>query len=159
MRRIYENVHAKVGDQELIELALLREMARGADSKWAAYLAMLPTSIPLSSSFSPTELAALQDESAAAFAQDRQRDLRSSYHTLKERIWVSLGDVPPSQRQKYSSFESFVWASSIITSRMLSLRGHVHLVPFADMFWYSPNPVRALPRHTSRGKLERVVTE
>ena len=51
------------------QVALLREAARGAESRWAPYIAMLPTDIPLSNTFTSSELAALQDDGAVAFAQ------------------------------------------------------------------------------------------
>ena len=76
--------------------------------------------------------------------QERQRDLRAAYAALKERIWAVMQEVHPGQRQKYTTLDAFVWASAIVTSRMLSLKGTVHLVPFADMFNYAPNPVRAV---------------
>jgi hypothetical protein len=35
----------------------------------------------------------------------------------------------------------FAWAVSIVNSRALTIRGEKYLVPFADMFNYSPHKV------------------
>ena len=143
MRRIYEHLHTTVGDHELVEVALLRETALGTHSRWGPYIRMLPSRVPLSSTFAASELAALQDDHVATYALDRQKDLKARYASLRDRIWGVLHDVSPLQRAALSTVEAYSWAASIVTSRMLSLRGRVHLVPLADMFSYAPNPVGA----------------
>jgi hypothetical protein len=141
VRRIYERVHAQFGDHEVVELALLRESSLGPQSRWYPYLRMLPAHVPLPSSFTAGELQALQDGFAVRYAAERQRELRAQYAKLRDRIWGVLYDVPAAARAAHAGVDAYVWAASVVTSRMLSLRGHVHLVPLADMFSYSPNPV------------------
>ena len=138
-------------DADLVAAFLLRETALGPASRWAPYIAVLPAegSLPLPLTFSVSELDALHDDRERIVALDAQqkaqRRHQSAVPVLEKLLAVpeqapsgssgaSTHTIEPRIRRRFLELRWWHWASALVSSRALTLRGKRFLVPFADMF-------------------------
>lgn len=144
----YENI---LMDEDIVAVFLMKHRFLGADSPWDPYLAVLPPHVPLPSSFLDEEVMALHDPIEIHAARERRAELRKAHASLESQLAALMAaptvaangkeqTLSPNWRSEASSLDSYLWAMSLVGSRALTLQGKKYLVPFADMFNYSPHP-------------------
>jgi uncharacterized membrane protein YgcG len=124
--------------EELLQLALMLERAKGESSKWHLYIQLLPVSVPVPAAWSTEELALLEDPVLAEQAHRSKQRAAAAYAAvlpalkgLAERSGLSMQDC---------SAEAYAWAGSLVSSRALTFQGTRKLIPFACFLNYEPHP-------------------
>jgi hypothetical protein len=134
-KTLKEKLHGSRSD--IIAVAfLLLEKALGDKSDYAPYIALLPTSIPGLVTFNTDELSELHNAKLMQEVEAEQQQMRGKYDNMRK----SLDGFLPEEILSYFTYENFVWADLIIDSRALRFHGQAYLIPFSDMFNYSPHP-------------------
>ena len=124
-------------------------------------LQILPEAVPLPYFFSENELKEIQIEGEERQARGQRQRYTTAFDGLRELLVELVSDLPVSAEEVtlvccivplLHSFllcsvfpalqDKFLWAASLVSSRALTIRGKKYLVPFADMFNYSPSEVR-----------------
>ena len=126
-----------LGEYLAIALLLINERAKGADSFWAPYIGILPTTDEVGQTWtwSEEDLALLKGSGVVAATQSLRAKLDREYDTLIADIITPNGLDPA-----IFSKEAFDWAMSMLFSRAIDLRevGELALVPYADLLNHSP---------------------
>ncbi|RHY49161.1 hypothetical protein DYB30_012129 [Aphanomyces astaci] len=100
-------------DDDLLATFLLLERLKGPASKWAPYLAALIQLIG-----------------------DAKRSTTAAFKALLRKLSAVL-----KKRKASLSLDDYIWATSVLGSRALTIQGVRYLVPFADMFNGQSHPV------------------
>ncbi|EQC25525.1 hypothetical protein SDRG_16608 [Saprolegnia diclina VS20] len=136
-----KKVTALSSDNDVLATFLVYEKLKGPKSKWAPYLAVLPTEIALPMEAPDAALLELQDPGLVQTIRARQAALRASFATLEStlaRFFAPFGTLP--------TLELHTWAHAVLSSRALTISGRRLLVPFADMFNGKPHEVARAAR-------------
>ena len=136
-KRVRKAYNALRDDEDLVALFILREKAKGSNSRFEPYLSVLPKRVPLTMFFSDSELKALQSPKRVSEAKKRERQLKKRFKNVQPQLGALFKDIP--EDKKLNKFEHYAWAVAIVGSRALSMMGTKYLVPFADMFNYAPH--------------------
>jgi hypothetical protein len=107
-------------EEEMVSFFLMQQMALGKDSVWFPYLQALPETLPLPHTRTDKELLALQVPSVISQAKERRESMRREYNDLKHKINAIFIDVEEDMKLKYSSFESYQWAFSMVSATLFS---------------------------------------
>ena len=124
-----------IKDNELIISFLLLEKSLNKKSFWFPYFEVLPKYIPNLSQFDKEELKLLQSSTFSMEIIDTWKVTVTNYNQFLEKVksyWPS--------NIKSITLQEYMWASSIIDSRGFRFHGEIKLVPYSDMFNYSPHP-------------------
>ncbi|KDO32531.1 hypothetical protein SPRG_03006 [Saprolegnia parasitica CBS 223.65] len=136
-----KKVAALSSDNDVLATFLVYEKLKGPKSKWAPYLAVLPTEIALPMDAPDDALIELQDPGLIQTIRARQAALRASFASLEStlaRFFAPFGALP--------TLELYTWAHAVLSSRALTISGRRLLVPFADMFNGKPHEVARAAR-------------
>eukprot|EP00945_MAST-04E_sp_MAST-4E-sp1_P002179 g2179.t1 len=136
-KRVRNAYRSLRNDEDLVALFILRELAKGSDSRFEPYLAVLPKRVPLTMFFSDAELKALQNPRRTSEAKRRARQLKNRFKQLGKQVKALFKDIPENRR--LDKYKNYAWAIAVVGSRALSMSGKKYLVPFADMFNYAPH--------------------
>ncbi|XP_004956796.1 fructose-bisphosphate aldolase-lysine N-methyltransferase, chloroplastic [Setaria italica] len=119
-----------------VALLLLREVARGADSPWAPYLAILPRQTDSTIFWSEEELLEIQGTQLLSTTMGVKEYVQSEFESVEAEIINANKDIFPGA----ITFDDFLWAFGILRSRVFpELRGDkLALIPFADLVNHSP---------------------
>ncbi|CAN6210687.1 unnamed protein product [Urochloa humidicola] len=119
-----------------VSLLLLREVARGADSPWAPYLAILPRQTDSTIFWSEEELLEIQGTQLLSTTVGVKEYVQSEFESVEAEIINVNKDLFPDT----ITFDDFLWAFGILRSRVFpELRGDkLALIPFADLVNHSP---------------------
>ncbi|GMF13696.1 unnamed protein product [Phytophthora lilii] len=115
-------------EDDQLALALLYEkFVRGAESKWAKHIALLPETYHNALYFSAAELKALQGSNVFFVAQQMEEKVAQDYARLKESVLLELFEnvadgINVDLFDEFFSLENYKWALSTIWSRFVSLR-------------------------------------
>ena len=93
---------------------------------------------PLPLYYSDEALSALQDGALVQLVQAERQRLTRRHGELRGQITSLLDGFASAQVATLGSYDAFLWAHTMVTSRTLTLRGRKYLAPFADMFNYAP---------------------
>ncbi|KAG0543676.1 hypothetical protein BDA96_02G209600 [Sorghum bicolor] len=120
-----------------VALLLLSEVARGADSPWAPYLAILPRQTDSTIFWSEEELLEIQGTQLLSTTVGVKEYVQSEFDSVQAEIISRNKDLFPGS----ITFDDFLWAFGILRSRVFpELRGDkLALVPFADLVNHSPD--------------------
>nr|CAB3453361.1 unnamed protein product [Digitaria exilis] len=120
-----------------VALLLLREVARGADSPWAPYLAILPRQTDSTIFWSEEELLEIQGTQLLSTTMGVKEYVQSEFESVEAEIINANKDLFPAT----ITFDDFLWAFGILRSRVFpELRGDkLALIPFADLVNHSAN--------------------
>ncbi|OEL16303.1 [Fructose-bisphosphate aldolase]-lysine N-methyltransferase, chloroplastic [Dichanthelium oligosanthes] len=120
-----------------VALLLLREVARGADSPWAPYLAILPRQTDSTIFWSEEELLEIQGTQLLSTTIGVKDYVQSEFESVEAEIINANKDLFPGT----ITFDDFLWAFGILRSRVFpELRGDkLALIPFADLVNHSPD--------------------
>ncbi|ETV69324.1 hypothetical protein, variant 2 [Aphanomyces astaci] len=132
-------------DDDLLATFLLLERLKGPASKWAPYLAVLPSVIPSPMSFTKHQVAALHDEALIQLIGDAKRSTTAAFKALLRKLSAVL-----KKRKASLSLDDYIWATSVLGSRALTIQGVRYLVPFADMFNGQSHPSARLANNGAR---------
>ncbi|KAG2634976.1 fructose-bisphosphate aldolase-lysine N-methyltransferase, chloroplastic-like isoform X2 [Panicum virgatum] len=118
-----------------VALLLLREVARGADSPWAPYLAVLPRQTDSTIFWSEEELLEIQGTQLLSTTMGVKDYVQSEFESVEAEIINANKDLFPGT----ITFDDFLWAFGILRSRVFpELRGDkLALIPFADLVNHS----------------------
>ena len=134
-------------DETLVALMLMRERSLGKESRFAPFINILPTAVPVPFIFTDAELSEFHDEGFVQKARSTRARHDGDYKRLVETgklkallTAVDSAGVRPTESavKIFGSKQSYLWAQSLVGSRTLTLSGKRFLVPFADFFNYSP---------------------
>ncbi|CAL5088390.1 unnamed protein product [Urochloa decumbens] len=119
-----------------VALLLLREVARGADSPWAPYLAILPRQTDSTIFWSEEELLEIQGTQLLSTTVGVKEYVQSEFESVEAEIINANKDLFPGT----ITSDDFLWAFGILRSRVFpELRGDkLALIPFADLVNHSP---------------------
>ena len=141
-------LYSKVtSDETLVALMLMRERALGKRSRFAPFVDILPSAVPVPFVFTEAELSEFHDEGFVRKARNTRSRHDAEYRQLaqtgrlKTLLTTTDGDgARPTESAvtMFGSKQSYLWAQSLVGSRTLTLSGKRFLVPFADFFNYSP---------------------
>uniref|UniRef100_A0A804QA95 SET domain-containing protein n=1 Tax=Zea mays TaxID=4577 RepID=A0A804QA95_MAIZE len=120
-----------------VALLLLSEVARGADSPWAPYLAILPRQTDSTIFWSEEELLEIQGTQLLSTTVGVKEYVQSEFDSVQAEIISTNKDLFPGS----ITFDDFLWAFGMLRSRVFpELRGDkLALIPFADLVNHSPN--------------------
>ncbi|GJN34030.1 hypothetical protein PR202_gb22663 [Eleusine coracana subsp. coracana] len=120
-----------------VALLLLREAARGADSPWAPYLAILPRQTDSTIFWSEEELLEIQGTQLLSTTMGVKDYVQSEFDSVEAEIINANKDLFPDT----VTYDDFLWAFGVLRSRVFpELRGDkLALIPFADLVNHSPN--------------------
>ncbi|KAL5201626.1 hypothetical protein ABZP36_035980 [Zizania latifolia] len=118
-----------------VALLLLREAARGADSPWAPYLAILPRQSDSTIFWSEEELLEIQGTQLLSTTMGVKEYVQSEFDNVEAEIISENKDLFPGS----ITFDDFLWAFGILRSRVFTgLRGDkLALIPLADLVNHS----------------------
>ncbi|GMF42461.1 unnamed protein product [Phytophthora fragariaefolia] len=115
-------------EDDQLALALLYEkFVRGATSKWAKHIELLPRTYHNALYFGPEELRVLEGSNLFFIAQQMEEKVTQDYARLKESVLLELFENIPEgisidRFDEFFSLENYKWALSTIWSRFVSLR-------------------------------------
>ncbi|GJM98828.1 hypothetical protein PR202_ga15870 [Eleusine coracana subsp. coracana] len=114
-----------------VALLLLREAARGADSPWAPYLAILPRQTDSTIFWSEEELLEIQGTQLLSTTMGVKDYVQSEFDSVEAKIINANKDLFPDT----ITYDDFLWAFGVLRSRVFpELRGDkLALIPFADL--------------------------
>ncbi|KAJ7521945.1 hypothetical protein O6H91_19G076300 [Diphasiastrum complanatum] len=128
---LYDNESSsdtEVDDWDLAAALLLREKALGDNSRWAPYIAILPTDMPTPITMESNELEEVQWWPAVRELIQIRQAIKKSYHLLDR------------QDVAWASFKEYRWAATMIHSRAFTLPvlddekySHYVMMPYMDM--------------------------
>jgi len=130
-----------LNDADAIAFQLLMEMAKGTNSGWAPYFAVLPSMVVTPRGFGRSALKALRDPGAmvhTAYSRDHTTTtvIRIT-PSLKRAVRLACATTRSTKIdaciQAHTSAASWSWAHAIVDSRALTFKGAKHLVPVADL--------------------------
>jgi len=110
-------------------LLLLNEARKGSASRWAPYVAALPTDfqdVPVT--WSGDTLAPLKGTGVVRLVRRQRADLFKRWQRFKTEVAVAYP-----QRFDWVSREDFIWASLVLNTRSIWWDRKRHLVPVLDM--------------------------
>ncbi|XP_040383465.1 fructose-bisphosphate aldolase-lysine N-methyltransferase, chloroplastic [Oryza brachyantha] len=118
-----------------VALLLLRELARGADSPWAPYLAILPRQTDSTIFWSEEELLEIQGTQLLNTTMGVKEYVQSEFDSVEAEIISVNKELFPDT----VTFDDFLWAFGILRSRVFAgLRGDkLALIPLADLVNHS----------------------
>ncbi|KQJ90199.1 fructose-bisphosphate aldolase-lysine N-methyltransferase, chloroplastic [Brachypodium distachyon] len=118
-----------------VSLLILREAARGGDSLWAPYLAILPRQTDSTIFWSEEELLEIQGTQLLSTTMGVKEYVQSEFDNVEAKIIGPNKDLFPDT----ITFDDFLWAFGILRSRVFpELRGDkLALIPFADLINHS----------------------
>ncbi|KAF0912980.1 hypothetical protein E2562_019784 [Oryza meyeriana var. granulata] len=118
-----------------VALLLLREAARGADSPWAPYLAILPRQTDSTIFWSEEELLEIQGTQLLSTTMGVKEYVQSEFDSVEAEIINANKELFPG----IVTFDDFLWAFGILRSRVFAgLRGDkLALIPLADLVNHS----------------------
>ena len=130
---------AITSDENLVAMFLVLQRCLGGASKWAPYMALLPTDVPVTFLWDDAQLGALQncDPGVAERSRRRRDDIFGTFRSYAEhgtikRIFGDGGAVCGDGGAPDAA--AFAHAVALVNSRALTIQGRKYLVPFADMF-------------------------
>ena len=104
-KRVRNAYRSLRNDEDLVALFILRELAKGSDSRFEPYLAVLPKRVPLTMFFSDAELKALQNPRRTSEAKRRARQLKNRFKQLGKQVKALFKDIPENRRlDKYKNY-------------------------------------------------------
>ncbi len=159
---VLANAKGLDNDKHLIAAFIAVHSVLGERSDWAPYLAVLPQfdhrDIISGWQMDQAALEALQDPMLANTMRRFREDIGRVWDSVRNVAIRSLRaqlaqlagleDVQSAALEAMLSLERYEWAMALVDSRALMFNSKAYLVPFADMFNYSPHP---LPRRSNRG--------
>eukprot|EP00928_Gymnodinium_smaydae_P025873 TRINITY_DN20488_c0_g1_i1.p1 TRINITY_DN20488_c0_g1~~TRINITY_DN20488_c0_g1_i1.p1 ORF type:complete len:294 (-),score=58.50 TRINITY_DN20488_c0_g1_i1:497-1378(-) len=125
----------EVSDEAVLAIWLLLERAKGDSSKHAAAIAQLPSEFDTLLHSSDEEFAELRGSCLYRMADEFRQETKLEYEVQHEAL-AQVGCTGV-------DFAAFTWATSVFTSRQLSLEAEpgkpaTHVVPGFDMFNHDP---------------------
>ncbi|XP_047049999.1 fructose-bisphosphate aldolase-lysine N-methyltransferase, chloroplastic-like [Lolium rigidum] len=133
-----------------VSLLILREAARGADSLWAPYLAILPRHTDSTIFWSEEELLEIQGTQLLSTTMGVKEYVQSEFDNVEAQIIAPNKDLFPGT----ITCDDFLWAFGVLRSRVFpELRGDkLALIPFADLINHSGDITSKEPCWEIKGK-------
>lgn len=144
-----------VSDEEVLALHLLDELYRGPDSRWAPYLALLPSSYTTLACFPAAAVASLQAPHAVQAAEHSRQRLLQSYARMQpalHRLGMCRYAAGCAHHKlvagiQPASVQQWAWAQSTCSSRTMYMPTSTAgaLTPLGDLHNYTPPPAPHVP--------------
>ncbi|KAK1630766.1 hypothetical protein QYE76_005081 [Lolium multiflorum] len=133
-----------------VSLLILREAARGGDSLWAPYLAILPRQTDSTIFWSEQELLEIQGTQLLSTTMGVKEYVQSEFDNVEAQIIAPNKDLFPGT----ITCDDFLWAFGVLRSRVFpELRGDkLALIPFADLINHSDDITSKEPCWEIKGK-------
>ncbi|KAG7392299.1 hypothetical protein PHYPSEUDO_001403 [Phytophthora pseudosyringae] len=114
-------------DDQLAIALLYERFVRGAKSKWATHIELLPRTYHNALYFGREEAKALEGSNLFFIAQQMEEKVAADYARLKDAVLLELFEnvtegINVDLFDEFFSFENYKWALSTIWSRFVSLR-------------------------------------
>lgn len=129
-------------NQIVLSLFLIYErFVRGQESFFAPYIATLPQHFDIPEFFTDSELASLKGTSVPRKARINRQQHEREFKWIKDNIALRHPEVFPAGAM---TLHNYLWAVSVLNTRMIWWDGEPHLVPMLDMIncREGPNPRR-----------------
>lgn len=131
-------------EDDVLSLLLLREVAKGSNSKWFTHLQALPKHYHSVPNYSEDELNAIQGSNLYVIARQWKTQIRNDFESLTSFLQDILWDTANFIGAPELTFDRYLWALSTIWSRFITIEksSTVQLramVPLIDFLNHRPN--------------------